>query len=54
LRRAFTLLTTRRPYEEEGPDYYRLPDQGRLKDKLVRRLQKMGYVVTVAADKPAA
>ena len=52
LRMAYTLLSKRRPYQEEGPDYYRTADKDRLKERLVRRLQRMGYEVTVA--EPAA
>jgi transposase len=54
LRMAYALLSRPRPYEEEGPDYYRVPDQERVKEKLVRRLQKMGYAVTVTVAGPAA
>jgi transposase len=54
LRMAHTLLSKPRPYQEEGPDYHRVPDKDRLKDKLVRRLQKLGYAVTVQEEKPAA
>jgi transposase len=53
LRMAYALLSQPRPYQE-GPDYYRAPDKERLKDKLVRRLQKLGYAVTVTGEKPAA
>jgi len=35
-----------------GEDYFRVPDQQRLKEKLVRRLRKMGCDVTVT--KPGA
>jgi transposase len=48
-RMAWGLLRDRRPYREEGPDYYRLPDKDRVTDKLVRRLQKLGYTVAVTA-----
>jgi transposase len=54
LRMAYALLSRRRPYEEAGPDYYQVPDKDRLKEKLVGRLQKMGYAVTVTAAEPAA
>jgi transposase len=54
LRMAYVLLRDRRPYREEGPDYYRPADTDRVKDKLVRRLQRMGYAVTVTAAGPAA
>jgi transposase len=49
LRMAYVLLRDQRPYREEGPDYYRAPDKDRVKDKLVRRLQKLGYTVAVTA-----
>jgi transposase len=54
LRMAYALLSDPRPFQEEGPDYYRAPDRDRVKDQLVRRLQKMGYAVTVTAAEPAA
>lgn len=54
LRMAYSLLSKPRPYGEEGPDYYVVPDKDRLKDKLVRRLQKLGYAVTVMVAEPAA
>ena len=47
---AHALLSKPRPYQEEGPDYSRVPDKDRVKDKLVRRLQKLGYAVTVTMD----
>jgi transposase len=54
LRIAYTLLSQPRPYQEEGPDYYRVRDKDRVKDKLVKRLQKLGYAVTVTVQEPAA
>jgi hypothetical protein len=54
LRMAYILLGDRRPYREEGPDYYPVPDKDRVKDKLVRRLRKLGYTVAVTAEAPAA
>src|SRR5262249_4934474 len=54
LRMAYVLLSRRRPYEEGGPDYYRAPDKERLKERLVRRLKKMGYDVTVSETPRAA
>jgi transposase len=54
LRVVHKLLSTPRPYHEEGSEYYRLTDKDRLKDKLVQRLRKLGYAVTVAAAEPAA
>jgi hypothetical protein len=35
-------------------DYYRVPDKERVKEKLVKRLQKLGYAVTVEVAEPAA
>ena len=54
LRMAYALLSRPRPYQEEGTDYYRAPDRDRVKDRLVRRLQQMGYAVTVTIMEPAA
>jgi transposase len=54
LRMVYELLSRPRPYQEEGPDYFRVPDKDRVKDKLVRRLQKLGYAVTVTVAEPAA
>jgi transposase len=54
LRMAHALLSRPRPYQEEGPDYYRVADKDRAKDRLVRRLQKLGYAVTVTAAESAA
>ena len=54
LRMAQALLSKPRPYEEEGPDYYQVPDKDRVKDRRVRRLQKLGYAVTVTVAEPAA
>jgi hypothetical protein len=53
LRMAPALLSDPRPYEEEGPDYCRVPDKDRLKDRLVQR-RKLGYAVTATAAEPAA
>jgi transposase len=54
LRMAYVLLRDRRPYREEGPDYYRPADTDRVKDKLVRRLQRLGFTVEVRPAQPAA
>src|SRR5262245_39659753 len=54
LRMAHAPLSDPRLYEEEGPNYYRVPDKGRLKDKLLRRLQQLGYAVTVTSAEPVA
>ena len=54
LRMVHNLLSSHRPYDEGGPDYYRPTDTDRLKDKLVQRLKKLGFAVTVAAAESAA
>ena len=54
LRMAHALLSKPQPYQEEGLDYYRVPDKDRVKEKLVRRLQKLGYAVTVSVAESAA
>jgi transposase len=54
LRMAYALLTRRRPFEDGGADYYRVADQERVKEKLVRRLKRMGYDVTLTGAPPAA
>jgi hypothetical protein len=54
LRIVHRILRTQRPYEEEGLDYYRAPDKDRLKGRLVQRLRKLSYSVTVGADKSVA
>jgi hypothetical protein len=51
---ANALLSNPRPYQEEGPDYSRVPDKERVKDKLLRRLQRLGYTVTFTITEPAA
>jgi transposase len=53
LRMAHALLSRPRPFVEEGLDYYRVPDKDRVKERLVRRLQNMGYAVTVSVAAPA-
>lgn len=54
LRMVHNLLSNHRPYEEGGSDYYQPTDTDRLKDKLVQRLKKLGFAVTVAAAQTAA
>lgn len=54
LRMVHALLSSHRPYQEGGPDYYRPTDTDRLKDRLVQRLKKLGFAVTVAAAETAA
>jgi transposase len=52
LRMVHTLLSSHRPYQEGGSDYYHPTDRDRLKDKLVQRLKKPGFAVTVRRSKP--
>ena len=52
LRMVHALLSRPRPYREGGPEYYQPTDKDRLKERLVQRLRKLGYTVTVA--EPAA
>jgi transposase len=54
LRIVHYVLRGGRPYEEEGPDYYRAPDRERVKDRLLARLRRLGFQVTVARDEHAA
>ena len=54
LRVVHNLLSSHRPCEEGGSDYYHPTDTDRLKDKLVQRLKKLGFVVTVVAAETAA
>ena len=54
LRIVHRVLRTGVPYQEEGPDYYRAPDRERLKDRLLARLRRLGYRVSIAADDEAA
>jgi len=51
---AQALLSSHRPYQEGGPDYYHPTDTDRLKDRLVQRLEKLGFAVTIAAAETAA
>jgi hypothetical protein len=52
LRIAWVLLKKGNSYQEGGPDYYEVAGKDRLKEQLVRRLQKLGYHVT--GEEPAA
>jgi transposase len=54
LRIVHKLLSAPGPYREEGADYYHPTDKDRLKDKLVQRLRKLGYAVTVTTEDSAA
>jgi transposase len=50
---AYHLLRTGRPYEDLGADYFEQRDTARLERYHVRRLEQLGYVVTLAAPPPA-
>jgi transposase len=52
LRIAWALLKKGEAYREGGPDYFTAASKDQLKDQLVRRLQRLGYAVTV--QEPAA
>jgi transposase len=52
LRIVWAMLRSGEAYREGGPDYFVAARKDQLKDQLVRRLQKLGYAVTVEA--PAA
>jgi transposase len=55
LRMAYTLLARRRPYAEEGPDYYRGAGQGPSQGQASTPApEEMGYAVTVTVAEPAA
>ncbi len=54
LRIVHRVLRTGQPYQEEGPDYYRAPDRERLKEKLLARLRRLGYRVSVTVEEGAA
>jgi transposase len=54
LRVIHCVLSRRQPYEEQGPDYYRASDQERLKDRLLARLRRMGYQVSISNTQTAA
>ena len=52
LRIAWALLKKGEAYREGGPDYFVAAAKDQVKDQLVRRLQRLGYTVTV--QEPAA
>ena len=52
LRIAWVLLKKGDVYQEGGPDYYEAVSKDRLKEQLVRRLEKLGYNVRI--EEPAA
>ncbi|HYT88522.1 MAG TPA: IS110 family transposase [Gemmataceae bacterium] len=54
LRIVHRVLRTGQPYQEEGPEYYRAPDQERLKEKLLARLRRLGVRVSVTSEEGAA
>jgi transposase len=54
LRIAYNLLTQHTTYQDLGPTYFDQRDHTRLRSRLVNRLQRLGYSVTLEPDRPAA
>jgi transposase len=54
LRMVHALLSRGGAYQETGPDYYRAASKEQLKDKLLGRLRRLGYTVTVTVEETAA
>lgn len=52
LKIAYSLMAQPRDYQDLGPEYFEHRSDHALKDNLVRRLQQLGYTVTL--EKPAA
>ncbi|MGH7964399.1 MAG: hypothetical protein ACRERD_21710 [Candidatus Binatia bacterium] len=52
LRIAWALIKKGDVYQAGGPDYFVAAGKDQLKDQLLRRLQRLGYTVTV--QEPAA
>ena len=51
---VYCVLDRRSPYHQLGEDFYtRRQDPGRYKDKLIARLAKLGYAVTVQPARAA-
>jgi transposase len=48
------LLSEPRPYEDLGADYFERRSEDKVKDQLVRRLQQLGYNVTLTKPEPSA
>jgi transposase len=51
---AYYVLRHQQPYRELGADYFEQRDAARLERYHVRRLEQLGYVVTLASPTPAA
>ncbi len=47
---VYQVLKRRAPYRELGPDYYDRLEPDRLARQLVRRLERLGHKVTLAAE----
>jgi transposase len=45
---VYHVLKTQRPYEELGPDYFDKLQQAQLERHHIRRLEQLGYTVTLA------
>jgi transposase len=50
---VYHLLRTGRPYDDLGADYFERRDAARLERYHVRRLEQLGYAVTLAPPAPA-
>lgn len=49
----YHVLSTRKPYDELGADYFEQQDQARLTQRSVRQLEALGYTVTLAPQEVA-
>lgn len=45
---VYHVLKTKQPYEELGPDYFDKLQQAQLERHHIRRLEQLGYTVTLA------
>jgi transposase len=51
---AYHLLTTRQPYRDLGVTYFDHRDRAGVERRLVRRLEALGYTVSLQPPPPAA
>jgi hypothetical protein len=49
----YHVLKEGRPYQDLGPDYFEQLDAGRLERHHVRRLEQLGFTVTLAPKEAA-
>ncbi len=50
LKSAYFILRDDVEYKDLGPRYFDMLDKARLKNRLVRKLEKLGYTVEVSAE----